>query len=127
MAKICDGFKQAEFDAWVETRPPVIQRLCKRLPPDRLYLLKSSGHRVTLRSYSEGGTVTVNVTGQYNLISFDRYVFGIDPDDLEECDLPPSDEPIGTMLTERKDVVALINAERAKNGLPPLEPGWNEE
>ena len=120
MAKICDGFKQAEFDAWVATRPPMIQRMCKRLPPDRLYLLKSSGHRVTLHSYSENGTVTVDITGRYNLISFDRQVFGISPDDLVECDFPPSDEPIGTMLTKKEDVLAVVNARRAGNGLPPL-------
>jgi hypothetical protein len=118
MAKVAE-LDMVAFNAWVETRPPVVQALCERLPPDRLYRLKSSGHRVTLRSYCEDGTVTVNVTGQYNALAFDRYVFGIAPADLEECDLPPSDEPIGTVLTEQEDVDALIRMEveqRHKNG-----------
>ena len=84
MAKVAE-LDMVAFNAWVETRPPVVQALCERLPPDRLYRLKSSGHRVTLRSYCEDGTVTVNVTGQYNALAFDRYVFGIAPADLEEC------------------------------------------
>ena len=119
MAKISDGFRQAEFDAWVESRPPAVRALCKRLPPDRLYRMKSTGQRVTLHSYSERGTVTVDVTGRFNLTTFDRRVFGIDPDDLVECDLPASDEPIGTILTEQEDVEALIEIERAAMGYPP--------
>jgi hypothetical protein len=121
VAKICEGFKQAEFDAWAETRPPVVREMCKRLPPDRLYRMKSTGQRVTMYSYSENGTVTVNVTGQYNQITFDRRVFGVDPDNLEECDFPPSDEPIGTLLTEQEDVEAFIDLERARRGFPPRD------
>lgn len=108
MSKIAE-LDLAAFDAWVATRPPVIQELCKRLPPDRLYRLKSSNHRVTLYSYSENGTVTVNVTGQYNALTFERRVFGISPDDLEECELPGPDEPLGVMLTERADVDRFID------------------
>jgi hypothetical protein len=118
MAKIRD-IDQVAFDAWVATRPPVIQRLCKRLPPDRLYLIKSTGQRVTVYSWSENGTVTVDITGRYNLITFDRQVFGVDPDDLEECDFPPSDQPIGTILTDEADIEAHIDAQRAARGFPP--------
>lgn len=31
---------------------------------------------------------------------FDRSVFGIDPDDLEECDLPAPEERLGAALTQ---------------------------
>lgn len=86
---------QAAWNEWVSKRPVVVQELCRRLPPDRLYLMKSSGHRVTLCSYDEDGTVTVNVTGEYNRVLFSRSVFGISPDDLEECDLPGPDEDVG--------------------------------
>lgn len=110
MAKIRDDLDQAAWDAWVATRPACVQALCKRLPPDRLYLLKSSGHRVFMYSYSENGTVTVCVTGRYNAVTFERRVFGIKPEELEECDLPGADEPLGTLLTERKDVDAFIDA-----------------
>jgi hypothetical protein len=112
MAKIA-GFDLAAFDQWVESRPPKIQALCKRLPPDRLYLMRSTGQRVTLAAYNEDGTVRVDVTGHFNFLAFDRTVFGISPDDLEECDFPPSDQPIGTMLTEQSDVDGLIGIMRA--------------
>jgi hypothetical protein len=120
MAKI-SGFDEAGFETWLATRPPVIQALARRLPPDRLYRLASSGHRVTILSYSEAGTVTVIVSGLYNLVMFDRRVFGIDPDDLTECEFPPSDEPIGTALTEAEGVEEFINAQRVARGLPPVK------
>jgi hypothetical protein len=85
--------------------------------------MKSTGHRVTLHSYRENGTVTVDITGRYNLITFDRQVFGVDADDLVECDFPGSDEPIGTMLTEREEIEAFIEVERAAMGYPPRENG----
>jgi hypothetical protein len=107
MAKIQE-LDQAAWDEWVATRPACVQALCKRLPPDRLYLLKSSKHRVFLHSYSEDGTVTVCVTGDYNAVTFERRVFGVSPGDLEECDLPGQDEVLGVLLTEQKDVDAFI-------------------
>lgn len=78
-----------EFDAWVESRPEVIRKMIQALPPDRLYRLWENGSRCTIYSYEEDGTVTVEVTGQFNENVFiDRKVFGIDPEDLTECDLP---------------------------------------
>lgn len=112
MAKIAD-LDETAWQEWVNSRPPIVKAMCERLPPDRLYRMKSTGQRVTVHSFSENRTVTVNITGQYNAIMFDRQVFGIDPDDLEECDLPPSDEPIGTLLTEEADLDAYIGAQIA--------------
>jgi hypothetical protein len=83
------------WDDWVASRPPVVRELARRLPPTRLYRLKVSGHRCTIHSYSEDGSVTVNVTGDYNRVLFGRRVFGIPPDGLEECDLPGPDEDLG--------------------------------
>lgn len=101
-----------EWDKWVEARPKEIQELCRLLPPNKLYRLKTSGHRATLYSYEEGGTVTVNVTGQYNSVIFGRRVFGIQPEDLEECDLPGPDEVLGEILTAPKDIDDFIERER---------------
>ena len=113
MAKIIEWTEKQrrEWDKWVANRPAVIQELCRRLPGDRLYRLKSYNQRVTLCSYSEDGTVTVIVSGKYNFVTFDRKVFGISPDDLEECDLPDPEELIGTVFTEKKDIYAFIEAE----------------
>jgi hypothetical protein len=97
-----------EQRAWLDSRPPVIKAMTDRWPPNLLYRLKTTDQRVTLYSYSEGGTVTVDVTGDFNLHIMDVQVFGIDPNDLEECDLPGG-EPLGTMLVEDKDVEDYID------------------
>lgn len=88
---------------WVASRPPVVQAMCKSHPPDRLYQMASTGHKVTLYSYSENGTVTVDVTGQYNALLLERRVFGVDINDLTECDLPADDELLGAMLQTEDD------------------------
>lgn len=111
MAKVIE-LDQAAWAEWVATRPPAVQELCKRLPPDRLYRMRSTGKRVTLFLYCEDGTVTVSVTGEFNVVIFDRQVFGISPDDLEECDLPPRGELLGTGLTTDEDVDAFVEAIR---------------
>jgi len=114
MAKIIEWSEEQEkaWEDWVSTRPQIIKDLCKRFPPYNLYRLKNSGHRVTLYSYSENGTITVNVTGEYNAVMFDRQVFGIKPEDLKECDLPGTDEEIGTVLTVEEDVEEFIDIVR---------------
>lgn len=111
MAKIRE-MDQAAWEDWVATRPAAVQELCRKLPPDRLYMNKPTQQRGTIYSYSEDGTVTVNFTGEHNLLMFDKQVFGIKPEDLEECELPTEDELRGTMLTERTDIDAYIDAVR---------------
>ena len=104
---------QKAWGEWVATRPEVVQKLCNDYPPDRLYKIKETGKRITLHSYSEDGTMTVNMTGEYNAVIFNSRVFGIKPEDIEECDLPATDEPTGTMLTKEGDVNEFIDATRA--------------
>lgn len=104
--------------AWAEfvaSRPDNVKAVAERFFPWILYRLKSSGHRVTLCSFGEheDGTVTltVNVTGEFNAVMFERSVFGISPDDLEECELPTEDESTGTLMGPQ-DVDANIDALR---------------
>lgn len=111
MAKVCE-IDEKQWQEWVATRPPEVQALCIRLPPDRLYRMKSTGNRVTLYSYSENDTVTVNVLAAYNALTFERQVFGISPDDLEECELPGQDEPVGALLTDRADIDEFVDVMR---------------
>lgn len=88
--------QERQFAAWVAERPDVIRALisARRFDPWTLYRLKTTGQRVYIISFSEpeesGGKVTLRVvvSGKFNLVAFERGVFGIDPDDLEECDLP---------------------------------------
>lgn len=94
--------QQRAWREWVAERPPVVRRIAERFDPWTLYRLKTTNQRVTLLSISEDHTVTVAVTGEFNLVMHDRQVFGINPDDLEPCDLPPPDAKLGTMLTEQE-------------------------
>lgn len=84
---------------WVESRPPQIRELAERFDPWTLYRLKTTDQRVTVLSFSEEGTLTVSVSGKFNDTLFERDVFGIDPGDMEECDLPSPGEPCGAAMT----------------------------
>lgn len=89
----------AAWEAWLADRPQVIRDMVAKykLDPWTLYRLKSTNQRVFMISLFESGTVKVGVTGEYNLVTHERAVFGIDPADLEECDLPSGDEPLGSL------------------------------
>lgn len=95
------------------SRPPVIQELCRKVPAGNLYRLKDAGQRVTIYSYQEDGTVVVAVLGKYNLVAFERRVFGIKPEDLEECEFPTRGEPLGAILTKQEDIDAHIESIKA--------------
>ena len=110
---------ETAWTKWRAGRPKVIRDLAKRFRPWKLYRMTSTGHRVIPYSFSEDGTMTVVVSARYNLIRFERRVFGINPDDLVECDLPPEGELVGETLTPAQQL-AYINDRRAENGLPPL-------
>lgn len=115
--------QKTEWDQWVAERPGNVRRVAERFNPWTLYRHKDTDQRVTLYSFGEqsdgGVTLTVDITGEFNLISFNRQVFGIDPDDLEECDLPVPDELLGEYLNEDEQF-QYINVRRKSNGLPPL-------
>lgn len=102
-----------EAQAWIDERPDVIKAVIAKTPPNLLYRLKTTGQRVTLYSYAESGTVSVVVSGQFNLTDFERKVFGVNPDNLEECDFPGPDEPLGVLLNEEQ-TEAYIRAEVGK-------------
>jgi hypothetical protein len=113
MAKVFE-LNLENWKQWVSERPPSVQKLCEQFPPDRLYLLNPTGQRVTILSYSENDTLTVLVSGEYNLVMFEREVFGISPKDLQECDLPSEHTPKGAFLTEEADIDKFIAAMRNK-------------
>lgn len=92
-------FVSEVWEPWIASRPAVIREMAAKWPPDRLYRMPG-GQRVFIHSYSEGGTVTVIVSGAFQLVTFERCVFGIDPAGLVECDLPGEDEPVGVLFPE---------------------------
>lgn len=106
MAKIAE--LDEGWDKWVQERPEGVRKLCIKYPPNLLYRYKPTGSRVLIVSYFEDGTVKVDVSGDYNCVVFEREVFGVDPADLEECDFPGEDEPLGVMLDDHDDVVSFI-------------------
>lgn len=107
MVKIAE-INQSELEEWLTEKPQVIKDMAAQCPPGRLYKMKSTGHRVTLVSYSEDRTVKVFVGGKYNAVGFERSVFGISINDLEECDLPDPDEPVGSLDMTTEEVKAYL-------------------
>jgi hypothetical protein len=101
----------ADYEAWKNDRPPHVRVLAERLLPWKLYRLASSGHRVVVRGFDDSGAdgdfppvalVRIAVLGRFNLVEFERQVFGIQPDDLVECELPLPGEPVGSRLTQEE-------------------------
>lgn len=113
-----------EWGEFVESRPPHVREVARRFFPWELYLLKTSNHRVELIGFSEEKdgkvTVMVAVLGRWNRVAFERRVFGIDPNDLEPCDLPGPDEKLGSALDEagvpKEDQLAVVQDFFMKRG-----------
>lgn len=105
-----DPTERADWKAWVAERAhlPLLVEATKRMPPGRLYRDTETNLRGFPIAYSEDGTVRVAFTGEYNLITFERQVFGIDPGRFVECDLPLDDEPLGVVLTTHEEIEGFI-------------------
>jgi hypothetical protein len=71
----------ASYAAWVAERPPAVRAIASRFTPWELYRLKTTDQRVTVVSVYENGTLRVNDSSQFD-------VFGVNPDDLEPCEVP---------------------------------------
>ncbi len=111
------------YAAWLAALPANTRVLAERLPPDRLYRMKSTGQRGTISSYSNNGTVSFTVDGTWSLVAFARNVFGVSPEDLEECDLPSEAElraELRGVIFNDQETEDFINSARALNGLPPI-------
>lgn len=92
------------WDAWLAERPDALREAVAKykLDPWTLYRLKPTGQRVFVVALYEPGDdgkvmLRVGVSGEFNMVTFERDVFGIDPADLEECDLPKVGEQVGTL------------------------------
>lgn len=116
--------QEAVWGQWVAERPDKVREVAQRFDPWTLYQMKNTGQLVYVYSFGEEAdgsvTMTVDITGQFNLIAFDQRVFGIDPDNLKECDLPDEGQPLGGFLNEDEQL-EYINARRKLNGLPPID------
>ncbi len=84
---------RAKYAEWLATRPANVRAVAERLVPWELYRMKTTGQRCTVDKYAEelDGRVTLTVTiraAVTPMAAFDYGVFGVDPDDLEACDVP---------------------------------------
>ena len=92
MSVIDSTFDESGFSAWLAERPPVIQEMARLAQYNRWYRLKTTGQIVSLYSYNEDGTVTITVAACIeNLSAFAFNVFGVNPNELEECDGPQAE------------------------------------
>jgi hypothetical protein len=101
------------WKTWLAARPSNIRAVAERFDPWTLYRMKDTNQRVTVVSFAAGEkvTMTVNITGEFNMLTFDRAVFGVDPDNLEPCDLPLPDESTGALMSD-SEVVKNIDSLR---------------
>ena len=108
-----------KWNQWISEKPPMIRDMAERFPPNRLYRLKGTDQRVTLLSFNEDGTVSVNVGRRFNLVFDSTNVFGIDINDLEECDLPKVDCEVFRQKVQKfassPAVVELLRRDMEKN------------
>ncbi len=83
-------------------------------PPWLLYSHGPTGQRVLISSYFEDGTCRMIVSARYNLVMFEREVFGVPLLELSECDLPADGEPVGSMLETQEEVDEWIAENRER-------------
>jgi len=118
--------KEQLWQEWLKNKPPIIKELAARFPPYKLFRLKPTGQRGPIVSLSESGTVTMQITGDFNRVMFAKNVFGLNPDDLEECDLPGPDELLGDECEERgidpENVIPMIRSQMILDGHLPIPP-----
>lgn len=101
MARVIEPTPE-QLDEWAEfvaNLPENIRPIAERLDCWTLYRLRETGQRVIIYSFQDDATVTVAILGKFNRQLHDAMVFGISPDELEECDLPAPDEPLGSMMS----------------------------
>lgn len=87
---------EAAYRIWLAERPPVVRAVAERFDPWSLYRHSITGQRVMVIGFLDDGRVTVFVSADFNQMvpGFPREFFvpGVDPDDLEPCEVPAADQ-----------------------------------
>jgi hypothetical protein len=95
--------QRALWRKFLKSRPAAVRAVAERFAPWKLYRLMRGPQRVVVVAFDElkdgSITVRVDVRAEFNFVLFERQVFGIKPEDLEECELPGPDEMLGSALT----------------------------
>lgn len=127
------GEKLETWRRLLESMSPECRALAKRYPVNKLYRIKSTGMRGYPIAYSEDLTISLNVTGEYNRVTFSHIVFGLTEEHIEECELPLPGEDLGDTAQEagytEEDVrniliprIAEDIRKREAEGLTPQQP-----
>ena len=113
--------EEAAWREWVAARPDAVHAVAELFEPWSLFRMKPTGQRVVPVAFSEADpddgdagrvTVRVRILAEFNAVAFERDVFGVDPDDLEPCEPPGPDEPVGSVFTDPADIDAYVDAIR---------------
>jgi hypothetical protein len=104
---------EQDWKDWVASRPDNVRVVAERFEPFSLYRIRQTGQRVVVASFDvetdDSVTLKVLVPAEFNHAPFETCVFGIRPDDLEPCELPGPDEPVGATLTDPAEIEAYID------------------
>lgn len=90
--------QEARWREWVASRPDEVRAVAERFTPWDLYRLKTTGQLVVVRGFAEPNapneavTLTVIAPQEFNVVPADIMVLGIDPADMEPCELSSRDE-----------------------------------
>jgi len=90
------------WQRWLADAPAAVREIAKRLDPWSMYRLKTTRQRVVVLGINAEGKLRVNVLGKYNLLVPRFAVGGIDPDELEECEPPGTEEPVGSLMSSEE-------------------------
>lgn len=112
MADVCEVTDEmvAKYERWIQSDDfsEAAAANARRFPPWKLFRMQDTGQRVTTLAFADDGTIRVLVSGEYNFLVFERQVYGIDPNNLEECDLPLPNERLGVILTTDEELDSYI-------------------
>jgi hypothetical protein len=118
---INEEFDEEEYLKWANSRPPVVKKLALKFRPHILYKIKSSGHYGWVYAISEEGTLTIGISSEFNKgLMFNRTVFGIPPEDLEEAtELPKgTPEPVLKTADEIQTYLGMLRDQADESGEP---------
>lgn len=106
-------------EAWVESLPvEAAKEAARKILPWKLYRIKGEGPRMALIGVWNDGTCQMAIRGEWNLVAFERNVFGVNPDDLVECELPAPDELLGVTMNDEQTMEAIRKLRETPCGDP---------
>ena len=82
-AQPIDIWQDDEFLAWYDERPPVVQAMIERFPPDQQWRVQGGVFPGHIYAYDEAEDDTVTFQVVIESPFLPRTVFGLEPKDLE--------------------------------------------